>query len=181
MRSRTILVTDQQIVGHDNGGAQEHDTQIEQGVGQDVPGGLQQDQQRPRRALAQRQQQQGKEGGEDGRIADDVPKAAVVPRAELLGHEDGEALGKALDNAQHHPVQPVGGAQGGQSVHAQEFAHHHGVHHGIKLLENIAHHEGQGKGEDEPCGTALGHALCTVCHWFGLLILVRRGRGSYYP
>ena len=138
----------QQVVGHDDGDAQEHDPQIEQGSGQDVRRGPQQGQHREGGPLARPHQQQGKQGGQHGGFADDVPEPVMLPRAELPGHEDAEALGEPLDNTQHHPVQPVRRPQRRQRGHAQIFPHHHGVHHGVELLKHIAHHEGQREGED---------------------------------
>ena len=159
----------QQVIGHHHRDAQVHDAQVQKRVPQNVPGGLQEHQHRPRRQLPRPRQQQGKQGGQHPRVADHVPQPGVVPRAELPGHADGAALGEALHNAQHHPVHPVRGPQRGQRAHAQVFSHHHGVHHGIQLLEHIAHHQGQREAEDQLPRSPLRHVLDASRHAFPIL------------
>ena len=66
----------------------------------------------------------------------------------MLGHQNPEALRQSLNNAQHHPVHPVGGAEGGQCPHTQRFSYDHRIHHGIQLLKYIADHQRQSKSED---------------------------------
>ena len=94
-----------------------------------------------------------------GGITDHFPQILFHACAEFLGHEDAETLGQALDNPQHHPVHPVGCAQGGKGVYSQGPANHHGIHHGVKLLEYIADHQRQCKGKDQGKGLSLSHVF----------------------
>ena len=53
----------------------------------------------------------------------------------ISGPRDGESGADAVAQAQHQKVDGIGGANPGQGLVTQEVAHHHGVHHGVELLE----------------------------------------------
>ena len=151
--------TGQQIVGHDDGNPPEHDPKIQQGVSKDFLRGLQKNQDRTGKELADSQQDKGGKQREDGGVPDHPAKLLMLSGTEFLRHENGKPLGKALDNPKHHPVQPVGGAKGGKRIHAKSLAHHHGVNNRIKLLKNIARHQGQCKGKNQGSRPSLGHVF----------------------
>ncbi len=49
-------------------------------------------------------------------IGNVFPQVIVPARAEFLCHQDTEALGEALDDTKHHPVEPVRRAKGGKGA-----------------------------------------------------------------
>ena len=149
----------QQIVCQYHGNTCEHDPKVQRGAGEDLGWGLQKPQHRGNGQLAGQHQDGAAERGEDRRTADGPAEGIVLLCAELLGHQDAEALGQTAEYTQHQPVQPVGGTQGCQSTDLQCFAHHHGIYHGIHLLEDVAHHQGQGEGYNQRKGAALRHGL----------------------
>lgn len=62
------------------------------------------------------------------------------------------------------PVGAVRRPQGSQGADPHKLAHHSRVHHGVQLLKHVAHHQRQGKSNEQPCGRALCHAANSLCH-----------------
>ena len=180
-----------QIVGRHHRQPGEQHPEIVDGDGPDLLGDPQQRRHRLRHRLAAYRHQDAAQGREQDGAGRRLPQPDEVPRAEPLGHEDGEALGKALDGPQGEPVEPIHRPQGRQGVHAQHPAHYGGVHHGIHLLENIPRHQGEGEQEKQPPGTALrvygqaglllGHGLSPICvsgvhYYISIGLFFNRGR-----
>ena len=106
-------------------------------------------------------------------IAHKVPKTMGILFTEFLGHGNGEAAADAVAQAQHHKGDGAGGAYACQRLHPQEIAHHGGVHHGIELLENHAHHQRKHEGQHNRQGRAGGHISCAFfshCNASSLLL-----------
>ena len=154
----------QQVVGHNHRDAAKHNPQIQQRPREDVRRGGQHLEHRPGGQLAGRRQQQGKSGAQGGAAPHRPGQFPVIFSAEMLSHEDGKPLGEPLDNAQHHPVEPVGGPQGGQGAHPHHLPHHGGIYHGVQLLEHVPHHQRQGKGDEQLCRRTLCHTADPFCH-----------------
>ncbi len=138
-----------QVVHHDHRQPREQDTQIRHGNRTDLLGRPEQRHHRSHCRFADQRQRRRAHSGQDDGIGDDLPQLPVLARAEFLGHQDGEALGKALDDPQGQPVQPVHRPQRGQRIHPQHLAHHGGIHHGIHLLEDVPRHQGKGEQEQQ--------------------------------
>ena len=68
------------------------------------------------RQLSKRQQYDGRQESKDRGGTDGFPQVIVPARAEFLCHQDTEALGEALDDTKHHPVEPVRRAKGGKGA-----------------------------------------------------------------
>ena len=84
----------------------------------------------------------------------------------LLGDEDGEPLGQPGTDAQAHPVEPVGGAQSRQGVHAHHLSYHSRVYERVGCLKDIAHHKREGKEENlRPAGPhVMSFSFCFCDH-----------------
>ena len=134
------------VVSRYNDGAGKNDSQIGKGAGQHVVRRVQQPQHRFRQQQTGNGHHHGDDGGKQRAHGGDFPKAVLIFCAESLGNQDGKALSKAHNDAQYQPVEPIRSSKGSQRFYAQHLSHHHGVHHGIQLLADVACHQRQGKG-----------------------------------
>ena len=106
----------------------------------------------------------GQNGGEHQQRGNAPAQSPEISRAKALGHGNGKALHDPRNQPEHQPAEPVGGAHRSQGLHAGELPHDDGVGHGVKLLEDVAHHQRQGEQYDELGGIAPGHVFYRRTH-----------------
>lgn len=148
-----------EVVGGDDQCAGEHGDQIRQRPVEDVVRCFQQHQHGARHQQADGGKQDSHGRAQHHRHGDRLFEPLPVACAELLGDQDGKALGHRLNSPQHQPINPVAGAQGGQGLHPHPLADDDGVHDHIQLLSQIAQNQREGEGGDQLCGTADSHIL----------------------
>ena len=152
----------QEIVEHGGGNTQENDENIIVGVAEGLRRGV--------HPVEDSAAQQGRNGGDDQREAGaqpdhgahDPPQAVIIPLAEFLGHGDGKAGADAHAEAQHQKIDGAGGTNPRQGVHSQVLAHHHGIHHAVKLLEQQPEQQRQHEAQNQLHGGAGGQILCML-------------------
>jgi CubicO group peptidase (beta-lactamase class C family) len=114
--------------------------------------------------LTGNQKQQCRKSGENNGAANNSAEILKLLRAEFSRHQNTKALGNTLNHTENHPVEPVGCAQCSKGIYAQRLAHHHGIHHGIKLLEDVTHHHRKGEPDDQPRRGAFCHIKSSGSH-----------------
>ena len=82
-----------------------------------------------------------------------------APRPEELGDHHVAAHGQPRGHRHRQKHNGKGGAYGRHRVLPHELPHHHGVHHVVQLLEQIARHHGQGKEKQQLQGPPLRQIL----------------------
>ena len=83
----------------------------------------------------------------------------IVPRPELLRHRDAEASAAAVAEAQYQEHDRRTGPHGSQRVNAQKPPHDGGIHQRIRLLQQVAHQQGQSEIEKLREYPPRGHLL----------------------
>ena len=152
--------------------AREIDGQVRGLVRRHLRGGLHQVQHQRRhgdaRAGENHAQQQRQENGGVYRLMYLFRPVRTVILADdhagAAGHSQKEA-DEGVDNGPH-------GAHGGERLIADEIAHHPGVHHVVKLLEQVACQQRQGEADQVSRGAALGH-VHVVPGGMGLVVMER--------
>ena len=81
----------------------------------------------------------------------------LIPGAVVFGDEYAGAQGDALEQADHHKDEVGRGADGGQSLLADELPDDEGVGGVVELLEKIPNENGDGKGHESPPDGTLQH------------------------
>ena len=99
--------------------------------------------------------------------ADNAPLQALrISGAVTLGNFYGKSLREAGNNAAYKPEVPVGLAQGRKSGYPRDLSDHNGIGHYVKLLKNIAEHQGKGKKENKFCRISLSHSRFFCMHFY---------------
>ena len=106
-------------------------------------------------------QQDGHDGTQDDADGKAAPHRPPAARSKALGRDDSQPRCESDDEAEDEKHQAARAAHGGQGFHAQRAAHDQGVRHVVKLLEQVADQQGNGKQENQFGGIAacqgLGH------------------------
>ena len=171
--SRTVAHRPQepreQVEAHHQGQARKDDAQIAFRHADGLLRHLQRHQGWPQEELRDGFHHRHGHNGQQDALSHRPVELIIVRRPEGLRHLDAEALSQAHRQGKHQPVQPAGGGNSRQRIHAH-LAHHKGVHQGIQLLEGIACHDGQAEQNQVPgraaCGhiAGLGHADTSFAH-----------------
>ena len=86
-----------------------------------------------------------------------LPHLFLPLGAVILADDHARAAGQPQKEADQHVDDGRDGAHGGECLVADEVAHHPCVHHVVQLLEQVAHHQGQGKVDEMLRDAALCH------------------------
>ena len=68
-------------------------------------------------------------------------------------------MGKPKDDHQRQPVEKSSGAHRGEGPYADQPAHRHTVRNGIRLVDQVPQHQGDGEAEQQAQGRSAGHGL----------------------
>ena len=88
---------------------------------------------------------------------------------QVLGHHDAGTHGHALAEADEQEDGRAAGANGCQSVAAQEIAHDDGISRIVQLLEQVAQNQRHSKQQQVFKDAALGHQPCLFARRSGSL------------
>ena len=152
------------VIVHGNGHPRHEDACVQLCVGVQVGGDLQQTEEQVQSPLGDEDSDACDPNAQPSGLSQNDPQTVQIPFAVFLAHADGEALGEALSDAEEHPVEPVHGAQGSQCGEAHAPPHDGHVHHGVQLLEDIAEHQGEGKGKQQLQWAAACHIQLLLIH-----------------
>ena len=139
-----------QIVEHGSRNAQEDHPDIIVGIVKGLRRGIHPGQNLTAQDGGGQGHNQGDDGAQPDHVAHEFAQAVKILLSELLRHRDGKSGAHAVAQTQHQKVYGAGGANACQSLHAQEFAHHNGVHHAVELLEEQTEEQGQHKRKNQP-------------------------------
>lgn len=164
------------IIEHQAGNAAKIDPQIDLGLHEHILGRFHQLQHGGGQQNAHRRAHQSDDQGQGDGGVDCFVDALGILCAKPLGDDDAGAHRNAREKAHQHIDDGGGGAHRSQCLFADIVAHHDGVHRVVKLLEQIADHQRQSKGDQVLPDLALGHVaglFARCCHFcFASLSLV---------
>ena len=96
---------------------------------------------------------------------DGLPQLFVVMGPKALGDHNAIAAVESIGKIDEQRIQGSRGPDGRDAHISQAAAHHHGIHHAVELLKNVADKQRDCKAQNQPNGIPLGH----VPHTKGVL------------
>ena len=152
-----------QVISQDHRDAGKRYPEIELRTPDNIRRRVQNPQKQPQSSLSDNQQHRAESNGEYDCVPHSLFHGIFISCAVELGKQNGKSLRDACHHPQEHPVQPVGGPQGRQRLHAHALPDHHRIYHNVELLKYISDHQWYREQKNQSARRTLCH-IFDSCH-----------------